>query len=215
MFPMPLQNVELDTPEHPVVPARVRALLDEAQRRIEEFFSTRDDKVVPGYVPSDFERVFVALEEVVRRRLSAGDAFCEWGHGFGVVASMAAMLGFGACGIEIDPDLVHEAQALAEVFNLDVEFVCGTFVPAEGQDLLDMPTEFTWLDAGGTCGHELLGVGPDDFDLIFAYPWPGEESVIDNLFERFASVGALLLTFHGHDDVRLRRKVTRRRPTID
>ncbi|MCK6459507.1 MAG: hypothetical protein L6Q95_06390 [Planctomycetes bacterium] len=70
-----------------------------------------------------------------------------------------------------------------------------------------MPQEFGWLSAGGACGHELLGAAPQDFDLVFAYPWPGEEEVIEGLFERYAGDSALLLTFHGLDGLRLRRKV--------
>ena len=42
-----------------------------------------------------------------------------------------------------------------------------------------------------------------------AYPWPGEEQVIFDLFTDYAAVGALLLTYHGQDGVRLARKVRR------
>ena len=46
----------------------------------------------------------------------------------------------------------------------------------------------------------------DDFDTIFAYPWPGEQRVIERLFDRFASDGALLMTYNGTDGVRLFRR---------
>ena len=52
---------------------------------------------------------------------------------------------------------------------------------------------------------------PDDFDVIFAYPWPGEEDVIMQLFDRYAAVGALLLTYHGIEELRIRRKAHSRR----
>ncbi len=54
-----------------------------------------------------------------------------------------------------------------------------------------------------------LDLEPEDFDLVYAYPWPGEEKVIFDLFESCASVGALLLTFHSQDGLRLQRKVRR------
>ena len=54
---------------------------------------------------------------------------------------------------------------------------------------------------------ERLGLGPDEFDLVFAYPWPGEEEVVERLFERFAGDSALLLTFNGLEDLQLRRKI--------
>ena len=35
-----------------------------------------------------------------------------------------------------------------------------------------------------------LGLDPDDFDIVFAYPWPGEEQIIFDLFASHAATGA-------------------------
>ncbi len=202
---MPLVDVELPPPRAGTLPARIRALIRESDRRARRFLARR---TIPGFVASDFERVGRALQAIGETNLAPGDALCEWGSGFGVVALMAACLDFRACGIEINADLVDQATALAADFELDVEFACGTYVPQGGEDLTDACQEFDWLSAGGACGYDALGVDPADFDLIFAYPWPGEEQVIDDLFERFGATSALLLTYHGfRDDIRLRRKV--------
>ncbi|MHC4731329.1 MAG: methyltransferase domain-containing protein [Planctomycetota bacterium] len=202
---MPLVDVELPQPRAAELPARIGALIRESDRRTRRFLARR---AVSGFVASDFERVGRALQAVREANLGPGGACCEWGSGFGVVALMAACLDFQACGIEINADLVDEATALANEFQLDVEFACGTYVPQGGEDLTDACEEFDWLSAGGACGYDALGVDPADFDLIFAYPWPGEEQVIDDLFERYGAVSALLLTYHGgREDVRLRRKV--------
>jgi hypothetical protein len=174
---------------------------------MEAFFERHGKDAVPGFVPGDFERIYRALESVAESDLAPGDTFCEWGSGFGVVTLLAARLDFNACGIEIHESLVDESRALAERFDLDVEFACGNFVPPGGEGATDVPMEFSWLLAGGPCGHDLLGVDPAEFDVVFAYPWPGEERVIEDLFERYAGEGALLLTFHGHEDLRLRRKI--------
>ena len=198
-------DVELPQPRAEELPAKVRALIRESDRRTRRFLARR---TVPGFVVSDFERVGRALQAIREANLAPGGACCEWGSGFGVVALMAACLDFRACGIEIDAGLVDEATALAADFELDVEFACGTYVPPSGEDLTDACQEFDWLSAGGACGYDALGVDPAGFDLIFAYPWPGEEQVIDDLFERFGATSALLLTYHGfRDDLRLRRKV--------
>ena len=72
-----------------------------------------------------------------------------------------------------------------------------------------MDGDFAWLSTVGGSGYEELGLGPDDFDIIFAYPWPDEERLTGALFERYARAGAVLLTYHGGDDLRLRRKTVR------
>jgi len=140
-----------------------------------------------------------------------GEVFCEWGSGFGVVAGLAAMSGFRAVGIEIEPVLVDAARRLAADFGLDVEFICDSYLPREAFEYLDTVQPSLYLveqpgDLGANCGLE-----PDAFDVIFAYPGPDDDPVIADLFRRFASSGALLLTYHGREGLRLRRKIHRRR----
>ncbi|HEX5138048.1 MAG TPA: hypothetical protein VFY93_13815 [Planctomycetota bacterium] len=197
-------DVPIPQPREAALPRRVLSLITEAERRVASILERRTP---PGFVCSEFQRVGLAIQGIADANLATGTACCEWGSGLGVVALMAACQGFNACGIEIDADLVDAATVFAADLGLDVEFVCGTFVPPGGEDLTDVPQEFGWLSAAGACGHELLGVDPDEFDLVFAYPWPGEEEVLENLFERFAGDSALLLTFNGLEDLQLRRKV--------
>ncbi len=47
----------------------------------------------------------------------------------------------------------------------------------------------------GANGFEELGMELDDFDLIFAYPWPGDEEWLQELIRRHARPGAVLLTY--------------------
>ena len=51
-----------------------------------------------------------------------------------------------------------------------------------------------------------MDLAPADCDVVFAYPWPGEESIVDGAFARHASPGALLLTFHDLDRVLVQQK---------
>ena len=95
--------------------------------------------------------------------------FCEWGSGFGVVAGMAEMLGLEAEGVETNPSLVLASRDLLEEFGLHAEIVEGDY---EDHDILD-------------------------FDLVYAYPWPGE---VDGLLETFrhgARPGSRILVYHG------------------
>ena len=120
-------------------------------------------------------------------------------------------LDFDACGIEIECDLVDAAQELADEHELPVEFVCGSFIPVGGEDVADHVGDFAWLRTDAPSAYDELGLDPQDFDVIFAYPWPGEEDTVIELFDRYAAVGALLVTYQGRDDVHVRRKVRRKR----
>jgi len=203
---MPLKDLNLRSGGISV-PGAVRSFLREAERRIEQFELTSR---VHAFVPSDFERAFGVLQALAQADLAAGNLFCEWGSGFGVVTCLAAMLDFDACGIEIEVELVDAAQQLAADFGLPVTFVCGSFIPKGGEAFVDHGQPFAWLttDTGNT-QHE-LGMATDDLDVVFAYPWPDEERLTRDLFERYAAVGALLVTYHGGDRFRVRRKTGRR-----
>ena len=204
---MPLVDVDLG--EVSVgMPDRVREFVREAERRLEEFVEGRLDDPIVGFVPSDFHAVFGVLAAISERHLATGGLFCEWGSGFGVVAMMASEVEFDACGIEIEQDLVDAAQELADEHDLPVEFVCGSFIPQGGEDVADIVGDFAWLRTDAPSAYDELGLDPDDFDVIFAYPWPGEEQAIYDLFERYAAAGALLVTFQGVEAVRVMRLVS-------
>jgi hypothetical protein len=188
--------------EQSPLPGDVRALVREAEWRIERF---QRDSHVPAFVPCDFAWVYAALRAVAADVEMPGRLFCEWGSGFGVVSCLAAMLDMEAWGIEIDAELVGEARRLARDFELPVEFVRGSFIPP-GSGVRLSGEGFAWLspEEDDLCAE--MDLGPSDFNLVFAYPWPDEEKVIAGLFEQHAMDGALLLSYHGNNDVRLRRK---------
>jgi hypothetical protein len=200
---MPLLELNLP-PDGAALPADVRSFLSGVARRIEQIARGHP---IPAFVPSDYEgayRVLRALAEVG----APGELFCEWGSGLGVVACLAAMLDFDACGIEIEGELVDAAQELADDFGLPVQFVRGSFIPAS--EPVIRKGEFSWLATDGTDGHEELGLDPSDFAVIFAYPWPDEEGLTEKLFERHGRAGAVLMTHHGGETFRLRRKARSR-----
>ncbi|MBN2490001.1 MAG: class I SAM-dependent methyltransferase [Planctomycetes bacterium] len=202
---MPLKVLDTIIPNR-ALPAAVRSLLRDADQQIADFQRRHLKRPIPGFLPSDFTRAWAALRTIRETHLAAGDVFCEWGSGFGVVACLAAMLGFDAHGIEIDAELVESARHLAEAHGLEVRFAQGTLVPPGGEAFLDAVEDFAWLQAGGHCGHDELGLDPDEVDVVYAFPWPGEEQVVTGIFERFAGEGALLVTYHGLEDIRLHRK---------
>ena len=54
--------------------------------------------------------------------------------------------------------------------------------------------------------YEEIGLGLDDFDLFFAFPWPGEHTFFEAVFEAGAAVNSLLLSYRGRDGMHLIRK---------
>jgi SAM-dependent methyltransferase len=204
---MRLTEIEL-LPSGGVVPAHVAALLADAQLQLQQY-DAKFQASIPAFVPSDFEQVYRALEWIEASRMAAGHRFLEWGSGIGIVACLAAELGYDSIGIEIEPPLVEIAEAIAADHDIDVEFACGSYVPNGAEPFVDIAGEVTWLRTDRPDAYADLDLEPEDFDLIYAYPWPGEEQVIFDLFASCASVGALLLTFHSQDGLRLQRKVRR------
>ena len=202
---MPL--VRLDLPDVlPPAPAKVTKFIEDAESRIDSFIESRLNDPIPSFVPSGFPVVYGALRHVADRHLAPGPLFCEWGSGAGVVTCMAAMVGFSACGIEVETDLVDLAIQLARHHHLRVDFHYGNFVPHGGQEIAEDVEELTWLAVGGPDPYSPMDMEIDDFDVVFAYPWPGEEGVIERLFDCFASDGALLMTYNGGEGVRLFRR---------
>jgi hypothetical protein len=197
LVPVPLVVSEASAPP------KIAAFLKDAEERIEAF---QDQHQVHGFVPSQFPVIYHALKHIQDESLATGLHFCEWGSGFGVVACLAASLGYTACGIEVNEELVASATQLAGDYDLEVDFHCDSFIPIGGEDYIAMEETSSWLtEQAGTLEEE--GILPENYDVIFVYPWPGEESVTERLFRKFANHGALLLSFHGREGLRLQRKV--------
>ncbi|MFL5240773.1 MAG: class I SAM-dependent methyltransferase [Gemmataceae bacterium] len=189
-------------PSSTTLPATVHRFLRDADRRIERF---RWDRHFPAFVPSDFALAYGSLAALESSGILEGRWFCEWGSGFGVMTCLASMLEFDAWGIEIEGELVEAARGLAEDYGLPAVFVRGSFIPAGGQVFVKAAGQCAWLAAIAGGDHE-LGLDPDDFDVIFAYPWPDEERLTEQLFERYARAGAILMTYHEVGGLRLRQK---------
>ena len=191
--------------EMPLDP-EVEQFLMEAEQRIEQFHQSH---YAPGFVSCNFRQIYHALRFLNSTNAAPGNLFCEWGSGYGVASCLAAMTGWEATGIELNHSLVTAAHQLAIDFGLDVEFHCDSFIPPGSENCFDTCESTGWQTTQEGSSREDMGVSPDNFDIIFVYPWPGEEEVIESLFERHASVGSLLMTFHGREGWLLHRKVAR------
>jgi len=201
-----LKTLEFDPPAIEL-PRRILDLLNDADERIEEFQHLRRDEPIAAFVPSDFVLVYQSLAAIAMLNLAPGRRFLEWGCGVGAVTCLAAELGFDSIGIEIEADLVDVSRQLADDHRIEAEFVAGSFVPPDEEDLFDMLGEFNWVRTDAPNAYDELDLEPDDFDVVYVYPWPGEEAMSEELFAHCGATGALLLSFHGRDGMKLRRRV--------
>ena len=180
-----------------------QSLIKEADWRVEQFTKNHRPRI-DNFVICDFPLVDAALAWIVEQNLLAGESFCEWGCGAGVVTMLAAMHQLNAHGIEVEPALIELASQLAEDFDINAEFVLGSFIP-QGTDI-DYFAQIDHVETDSPEAYDELGLDIADFDLIFAFPWPGEHDFFEHLFENHASTGALLLTYQGIERLRLQRK---------
>lgn len=206
---MQLEQLPLATDEEPL-PAEVATFLANAQSRIDRWFARPEHQAGFGFIPSDYEQVWRALA-AIRREHPDCRRLLEWGSGFGVVAGLGAILGMDAHGIEIDGELIPAATELLTEHDLTATMVQGSFVPMElaesgldemGLDDLETRTVLDQPDA-----YDDLGRNLDDFELVFAYPWPTEEELYLELFRRGADYGAILLTWSNLEGPRAHRKI--------
>lgn len=195
------------------IPADVSTMLAEAEKRCDAFFDAGLDRRYPRYLPSNPEKVFVAIATLKESGWLRGNLFCEWGSGFGIATCMASMIGFEAYGIEIEDGLVELSTQLAHDLNIPAEYLCTSYLPEGyeecegigGKDLL--PPQAT-TSGGATIDTTPTydGLDPDEVDLFFVYPWPGQEEFMMDLFDEIASEDAILLIYQADGETNAYRR---------
>lgn len=205
---MPLADIEISA-DTSALPDAVDEFLREADKRVSKFVQ-ENQKWETGFVPSDFVAVYKTLRALRDTGFSPNNSFCEWGSGFGVVSCLASMLGFHASGIEIDRVLLDASRTLAADFELPVEFALGSFVPHGAEAHVteahtDNNATYPWLIREADDAYAKLKIPLESFGVVFAYPWPGEEFMMEKLFEDGAAADAILLTHSDIESIRIRR----------
>jgi len=203
---MTLQTIvipdEIKQLEHSSAAAR---LIDLANDRIESFMLA-NDSVSDNFVPCDFHLLDQALTWIEQNHLLTGNRFCEFGSGFGVAALLTSLRAMESVGIEIEANLVQQASTLADDLGLSAKFFCGSFVPRDISGMLELGRDVEHVEIHEDDVYEEIGLGLDEFDLFFAFPWPGEHHFFEAVFEAGAPLNALLLSYRGRDGMHLLRK---------
>ena len=181
-----------------IPPAVLDRLLEAGSEAWDEFRALANERF-HLFIPCDHRGAYEALRKLRAHAVT----FVELGSASGVVTIMADMLGFEAFGIEIEPWLVNRAVDLAEEFGSSAVFAEGSFVSPDYVDELEnLSAEFhTPID--GADGFDELGIELSECDLVFAYPWPGEEDWLREMVRRFGRPDTLLLTYDVREGFRL------------
>ena len=180
-------------------------LIDLANDRIEAYMLA-DESVIENFVPCDFHLLDQSLTWIEQNHLLTGSRFCEFGSGFGVAALLAAMHGMESVGIEIESTLVEQSSNLADDLGLAARFYCGSFVPRDISGIRKLAFEMEHVETHEGDVYEEIGLDLDDFDLFFAFPWPGEEHFFEAVFQAGAADNSLLLSYRGRNGMHLLRK---------
>ncbi|MBZ0269410.1 hypothetical protein K8I85_14745, partial [bacterium] len=181
--------------------ARIDALCEEGRSLWDRFDTEVRQEQWHPFVAADYDRVLEALLSL----REPGRRFLEWGSAMGVITIMADLLGFDACGVELDGSLVRVARELAERSGSKARFAEGSFLP--------MGWEFRPRDGDGRLGtigegqsgYLELGRSLEDFDVVYAFPWKGEEPLMLDLMRCHGGRDAWLVLHSTDDGVRIYR----------
>lgn len=192
---MPAETQEYENLD-PALKSKLTALIEEGRDIAYTFDLEVRQKNWHPFVAADYD---VVLRRLLPMR-EPGLRFLECGSATGVITIIADLLGFDACGIEIDGDLVKIARKLAEKYGSGAQFAAGSFLPT-GYEYRDSTGDHRTGTLGGQAesGYLLLGRPLEDFDVVFAYPWDGEAAVIEDLMKRYGGKDARLLLHGGTD----------------
>lgn len=195
-------------------------MVHDLRERIETFQDRWDIPQIEQFVAADYLLVYQTLSWLRESQMMIGNRFVEWGCGFAAVTLMADTLGWDAVGIESETVLIeHGRRTLREwcgalrgdragAISPPPELVLGNFLPPGAEDLADDPT-LPSLGHLADCAYQSLGWGLDDFAVVYSYPWPGEDQFHEQVFDRYAARGAILVQFCGPNDMRVWRAVSR------
>ena len=180
------------------LPAEIDDFLRRADSLLQAYWDSWHRRPIEQYVACDFRDVYRALASLRNSHLANGNLFCEWGCGFGIVTGLAAKLGWDAVGIEAEPFLVEQAAKMLRDEKIAAEVWNGNFLPSGAERLARRQATHASLfhRIASVYGSQSLDV--DDFAVIFAYPWPGEDYFLKDVFRCYAADQAILEIGRAH-----------------
>lgn len=178
--------------------ARLDALCLAGWHLWERFDRDVRDREFHSFVAADYAVVRTALHACY----APGHRFLEWGSATGVITVMADLLGYEACGIELDARLIDTARTLAAQFDSTAHFVAGSFIPTGYRGTSGHGVTESDTIGEGPSGYLQLGRALDEFDVVFGYPWHGDAPLMLDLMRVYGRSDAVLLLNDTTDGVR-------------
>ena len=204
---MPFEQIAIpDIVTPPGNQSAIIEIIDHANQRIDDYTKSAPS-IIHNFVHCDFDLTALTIHWILENNLLTGERFCEWGSGFGVATMLATAAGMDAVGIEIEPILVKHSHQLAGELRIDSRFFCGSFIPHDVTDILEISRDVEHVTIEEDDAYQEIGQELSDFDLVFAFPWPGESDFFEALFLECAATGACLLTYRGREGMHLIRKL--------
>lgn len=185
----------------PALRARLAELADEGWEIWQRFDVEVRQRRFHPFVPADYDCVLQTLLALRR----PGLRFLEWGSATGVITIMADLLGYEAYGIELDPALVDTARELAERYDSRARFAAGSFLPAGYRWRPPGGDGRTGTIGDGASAYPGLGHPLEDFNVVYGFPWNGEEAMMLDLVRRYGGRGARLLVHGGGEGMKVYR----------
>ncbi len=115
------------------------------------------------------------------------------------------MLGFESYGIELDSSLVRVARDLAAKWESRARFASGSFLPMGWEPRGQDGKNRLGTIGRGPSGYLELGHSLDDFDVVYAFPWMGEEEVMLDLMASYGRSDAHLLIHTPQNETKIYR----------
>ena len=174
--------------------ARFDDVLRRAMELWHDFCASRDSefhRVIPADLPSAIE--------MLQEQRQYGHTFLELGSATGAITILADLIGFEAYGIEIEPALVEVAERFAHEVGSGATFVEGSFVPKEYRDEVSLLEADYMTPTEGADAYAEMGLEIADFDLVYVYPWPGEEEWLIEMLRRFGGERTRLMVYTVRD----------------
>ena len=200
-IPLPRNLSDVQRPPHQ------RCWIEHYREAIQTFQDRWDIPDMEQYVAADFGLVVSTLEYIrdhVPRPDGIAGRFLEWGCGFGLIANLAADLGFDAVGIESQEDLIQAGTRVQRSLDTPpsnhAQLEAGNFLPPGAERFSDNPLHPS-LNHPAADAYDRIGLDLDDFGLIYSYPWPGENDFHRQVFAHHAAPGAVHVQFVGPNDV--------------